>query len=366
MFRVAGYIVFLLVLTASVSAQPLTAFVNLQRQVMVWDDGMIRKVDYLPPTIMKIGRTAIPYLDNSRSFKIYYGGGTHAINNGFTSEFFTTDNLVAYLNASSLNVFDNGTIKNLTLLAQQYFIGDSIVLYLDGVRREYKAYYNGTIYPIENFLAADALDVIKVSDNIAAYINYSNQFRIFFHGNIIAQEDYAVSTFDVGRNTVAYVDANRQFKIFHNGQTFAVEDFPPESFSVGDNVVAYISSDGYFKIFYEDSVRTIGFFRPDYQVGDKVVAYRDGGGYFRAFYMGDITTLETYYPSGFVVQYNSVAYLNRSNVLRLFTEGEVYDVTTLYNNGEEGANENWLLSYDVLKYRVGANMYKVFYKGTEY
>ena len=41
------------------------------------------------------------------------------------------------------------------------------------------------------------------------------------------QEDYAVSSFEVGQEYSAYVDVNRQFKIFHNGQTFIVEDFPP-------------------------------------------------------------------------------------------------------------------------------------------
>jgi len=340
-------------------AQPLSAYVNLQNQVMAWDNGALRKIDYLRPLDMKIGRTAIPYIDNSRSFKIYYGGGVKPINAGFTKDFKVSDNLVTYMNASSLNVFDNGTTKNLSGLAEQYFLGDSVVLYFDGVRREYKAYYNGTIYPIENFLAANAIDVVKVSDNIIAYDNYANQFRIFYQGNIIQQEDYAVNNFGVGRNTVGYVDINRTFKIFHNGNTFTVEDFPPDNFAVGDNVVAYVSVDGYFKIFYDDSVRVIGFFKPQYQIGDNVVAYQDGSGYFRTFYKGLITSLESYYPDSYVVQYNSLAYINRTGMLRLFSEGEVYDVTN-------AQMEEWALTYDVVKYRIGANLYKIYYKGEEY
>ena len=135
---------------------------------------------------------------------------------------------------------------------------------------------------------------------------------------------------------------------------------------MGDNVVAYISNDGYFKIYYEDSIRTIGFFRPDYRVGDNVVGFRDGGGYFRAFYKGDVITLESYYPENYTVQYHSLAYVNRANVLRLLTEGEVYDVSTMFSSGDAGSMESWQLSYDVLRYRVGLNLYKVFYKGTEY
>src|SRR5690606_28434929 len=246
----------------------------------------IRKIDYLRPLDMKIGRSVIPYIDNSRSFKVYYNGGMKQLNAGFTREFKVSDHLVTFLNANSLNVFDAGVVKNLSGMVEQYYLGDSVVLYLDGVRREYKAYYNGGIYPIENFLAANAIEVVKVSDNIIAYDNYANQFRIFYQGVIIQQEDYAVNSFGVGRNTVAYVDVNRVFKIFNNGKTYTVEDFPPESFAVGDNVVAYVSNDGYFKVFYEDSVRVLGFFRPKYKVGDYVVAYEDASGYFKTFYKG--------------------------------------------------------------------------------
>jgi hypothetical protein len=332
----------------------------MQNQVMVWDKGMIRKIDYLQPIEVKIGRSAIPYLDNSRSFKIYYGGGVKAINIGFTNEFRPTDNLVAYLNNKSLNVFDRGVTKNLSTFCTQYFLGDSVILFFDGVRSEYKAYYDGQVYPIEGFLAGTPLEVIKVTDNIVAYDNYANQFRIFFHGNIIEQENYAVNSFEVGRNTVAYVDINRQFKIFHNGQTFEVDDFAPLSYQAGDNIVAYMSNDGYFKIFYDDSVRKIGFFTPnEFRVTDNMVAYRDQSGYFKVFYKGQTYSLESYYPEKYVMQYNSIAYVNRIGMLRLFTEGEVYDVT----NSEL---ESWELSYDVLKYQIGRNLFRVYYKGTDY
>jgi hypothetical protein len=46
-------------------------------------------------------------------------------------------------------------------------------------------------------------------------------------------------------------------------------------------------------------------------------------------------------------------------MLRLFTEGETYDVT----NAE---TEAWELTYDVLKYQIGRNMFRINYKGVEY
>ena len=340
-------------------AQPLTAYSNLQNQVMVWDNGILRKVDYLPPTEMKIGRINIPYLDNSRSFKIYYGGGVRTLNSGFTNSFQTTDNITIFFNAKNLNVFDRGTVKTLSLMAEEYYLGDSVVLFLDGVRNEYKAYYNGTVYPIESYLAGSALQGVKVSDNIAAYNNYARQFRIFMGGNLITQEEYSVNGFDVGRNTVAYVDAGNVFKIFHNGRTITAENFPPTTYTAGDNVVAYVSNDGYFKIYYADSIYNLGYFRPEYQVGDNVIGYRDASGYFRVFYKGEITQLDSYYPENYTVQYNSLVYHSRAQVLRMFSAGEVYNVTS-------AELSNWALTYDVLRYRIGENFYRVFYNGQEY
>ncbi len=345
--------------TINLCAQPLAAFVNIQNELMVWDKGLIHKVDYLPPVDMKIGRTAIPYLDNSRSFKIYYGGGVKTINEGFTNTFAVSDNLVAFLNQKSLNVFDHGTAKNLTGICNQYILGDSVVEFLDGLRNEYRVYYNGQTYTIENFIPDSVLSGVKVADNIVAYNNFANQFRIFYHGNIIAQEDYPVGGFDAGRNTVAYVDANRQFKIFHNGKTFVIDDYPPINFAAGDNLVAFVSGDGYFKIFYEDSVHSIGFFNPTFRVGDNVVAYKDPSGAFKVIYKGEITELENYYPATYTIQYNSVAYINTSSTLRLFTEGEVYDVTNADLTG-------WELNYDVIKYQIGQSIFKIFYKGYDY
>ena len=343
----------------SVNAQPLSAYTNLQNQVMVWDNGIIRKIDYLPTIDLKIGRINVAYLDNSRSFKIYYNGGVRTLNAGFTNAFQTSDNLTIFLNSKSLNVFDKGTVKNLSLLTNEYYLGDSLVLFLDGVRNEYKAYYNGSVFPVESYLAGNALQSVKVSDNIAAYNNYASQFRIVYQGIVQSLEDYPATGFKVGRNTVAYTDAGKIFKIFHSGKTIIAENFPPTEYSVGDNVVAYISNDGFFKIYYADSIYNLGYFKPDYQLADNIVAYRDAGGYFNVFYKGEVTQLESYYPTEYTVQYNSLVYKNRAQLLRMFSAGEVYDVTT-------AQVDNWELTYDVLRYRIGENFFRIFYKGQEY
>jgi len=348
-----------MVYAGSSFAQPLAAFVDIQNQLMVWDKGMIHKADYMPPTSMKIGRTAIPYLDNSRSFKIYYNGSVQSLNSGFTNTFIATDNLVAYMNQKSLNVFDRGVNKNLTGVCDQYFVGDSVILYLDSYRGEYRAYYNGKTFAVESYIADSTLSRLKVVDNIVAFDNFANLFRIFYRGVLIGQEEYPVTNFDAGRNTVAYVDIDRKFKIFHSGQTFVIDDYAPQSYKVGDNLVAFVSGDGYFKVFYGDSLRTIGYMNPNYQVSDNIIAFKDPGGMLKVIYKGVVTEMENYYPNNMTIQYNSLAYINSGGTLRLFSEGEVYDVT----NAELS---NWSLNYDVITYQIGQGIFKVYYKGNEY
>ena len=370
---------FLFALTASKTFAQLSAYTNFQNLFMVWDAGMIRQIEYLPPTNYKIGRSAIPYIDNSRNFKIYHNGGSTKINDGFTNSYKVSDNLITFMNAKALNVWDNGKVTNLSKYCDQYYLADSLVLFFEGVQKEFKAYYNGQIFPIENFLAAtnsssvfdtanvsNDMDIasgqlpsIKVSDNIAAYVNYADQFRIFYQGHIWEQESNLITSFDAGRNTVAYVDINKAFKIFQNGKTTSIDNFQPYTYAVGDNLVAFVGYDNYFKIFYNDSVYTIGYFQPEFKVKDNMVAFQDATGYFKVFYKGMIYSLESYYPTTFKMGYNSIAYQNRSNTLRLFTEGDIYDVTT-------ADVTDWRLDYDVVQYRFGANMYKVFYKGETY
>lgn len=368
-----------------VSAQPVSAYTDFQDHFMVWDNGMVREAESLPPIQYAIGRIAIPYIDNSRNFKIYYHGGSTLINAGFTNSFQTSDDLIAFQNANSLNVWDKGTVTNLSRYCQQYLVGDSVILFFEGVSKEYRAYYDGHIYPIEGFLAATnsqtlfspdtanapvssdleiasgQLPSVKVSDNIVAYVNYANQFHIFFHGYIINQENYLIENFDVGRNVVAYVDANQQFKIFYNGKTRIIDNFAPENYEAGDNLVAFITNNEEFKIFYDDSVYDMGYLQPNYLVKDNVVAFENSSGKFDVFYKGQIYEIDNYYPgnSNIKAGYNSLAYIDQNNELRLFTAGKTYDVTS--------ANiSSWRLDYDVLQYKFGKDFYKVFYEGRTY
>lgn len=353
-----------LVFTQVANSQPLSSYTDAQNQLMVFDNGVIRKVDFLAPQSLKIGRVAMPYIDNSNNFKIYYRGGVQKLNSGFTNQYQVTDCLIPFLNASSLNVFDRGTVTNLSRLCTQYFASDSLILFNDGRTQEFKSYYNQQVTVLEPTLTSDNNGVSKVSvgSNIGAYVNFTNQFRIFYNGTIINQESFLVSNFKAGRNIVAYIDANNTFKVFYKGETQTLENFTPQSFEVGCDMVAYVTLEGNFNIFYKGQVYKMGFFNPKYQVSDYVCLFLDPSGYSKVFQDGITTTLEPYMPEKYKVQYNSIAYFDRNNVLKLYYNGEVNEVTSALQPG----GDNWSLNYDVLMYQPGANFFKFYYQGTEY
>jgi len=379
MKRTLAFLSLLLLITnvKELYSQPISAFTDIQRNFQIFDQGSKKKIESLLPLDYKIGRIAIPYIDNSKNFKIYSNRHSVKINDGFTNRFEATDNLIAYYNARALWVWENGETYLLTGIAEQSYVSDSLVLYFDGVQKEFKAYYQGEIYPIEDYLgssnrlsfdgnvtegmsiASGQLPSAKVGPNIAAYVDYSEQFKYFKQGEIHTLESYLIQSFDVGRNIIAYVDGDGYFKILYNDEVQELESFAPQSYAAGNEMVAYIDEAGYFKIFYKNELIEVGYFDAQFQVKDNVIAFSNSSKQFLGFYEGQFYTLENFTPSEIKMSYNSIAFVGSGKALKLFTKGEIHEVT-------RADIQSWDLNYDVLKYQFGRSMIKVFYEGETY
>lgn len=344
-----------------IEAQPLSAFTNIRQEFYVFDNGAVNRLEPLIPKDYKIGKNGVAYLDNLNNFKIYRDGDVTNISNLLTTHFEVSDNIILYQNSSILSVLDGNDNVLLSRLCNNYAMGDSVVLFYDLNKQTFNGYYNNQITELETFLNLTDTDfkfdsTVKVSDNIGAYISYNDQFKVFFNNNVETLENQSVKEFKLGRNTLAYIDINNIFKVYHKGQAFILDPFQPQSFAVGDDVVAYQSSDGYFKIFHNGKVYTIGYYQPKYQVHDRIVAFEDLNSYLKVFYDGEQTVMENFYPDKLVAGYNSLAYFNKSNMLRMFSKGKVYDVSNM-------TLQEMRLDYDVLQYKVGFNTFKVFFDG---
>lgn len=349
---------------AVAKSQPFSAYNDIRQQFYVFDNGAINQIEHLPPIEYRIGRNAVAYLDNQRIFKLYKDGTVTTVNDMFTTNFQVSDNLVLYKSANMVSVVDGSDVVLLSKLCNRYAMGDSVVLFYDINRSSFNGYYNGKITELETFLNLRDNDftfdsTVKVSDNIGAYLNYNEQFKVFYNNQSEVLESQPVKQFQVGRNIVAYVDINNIFKIYYKGESFTIDPFAPKSFIAGDDVVAFHGNDGYFKIFYKGNLFTIGYYEPRYSVTDRVVAFADPNGFFKVFYEGEQTVLDNYYPEKIKAGYNSVVYTNKANMLRMFSKGKIYDITSM-------SQLEVRLDYDVLQYKVGLNAFKMFYDGNYY
>jgi hypothetical protein len=338
-----------------------SAYTDIQNRFYLFDNGEKIELEGLVPRSYKIGRTGLAYLDNLGVLKVYRDGINNKVNDIMTSDYGVSDNLIYYIGGNSLNVIDGNDDKTLCKWVGDYAVGDSVILFFDKVRSVLHAYYNGKTYDLENNLANTTFTNFMAKDNVITYVNFANQFKVFYLGESTVLEMQPVSNVQIGRNTIAYTDYNGQFKVWYNGVLTTLDGFAPKNFKVGDNVVAYTSFDGNFKIFYKGEVKTIGYFEKNYSVEDNVVLYQDGNGFSNIFCKGKTVAVDNYYPNKMLIGYNSFAYINKANVLRLFQDGEMHDVSTLIND-----LENVALDYDVLRFKIGLNMYRFYSNGKEY
>ncbi|MBP6625223.1 MAG: hypothetical protein KA198_08625, partial [Chitinophagaceae bacterium] len=89
-------IIFLLLSSLSMYAQPFSAYTNIRQEFFVFDNGAINRIEPFAPTNYKVGRNAVAYLDNQQIFKVFKDGMVSVVNDLSTSNFEVSDNLVLY------------------------------------------------------------------------------------------------------------------------------------------------------------------------------------------------------------------------------------------------------------------------------
>ncbi|MFI5150059.1 MAG: hypothetical protein ACHQRM_10025 [Bacteroidia bacterium] len=350
-----------LVLTVvCMKAQNLNAYSDILKYFRIFDDGKLVEAEYLPVTMPQVGGNSVAYVDNSNNFKIYYNGESHIEADNKPDRFYETDNLVAYDFNKRLEVFEQGQS---TLLCYQhgiYAVGDSVVAFFDTIAYSLKVYKNQEIKEVEALYGKGQPQKLKAGDNIIAYVGYNGFFKVYFRNRLYELESYAPNQFKAGCNTVAYVDRQTQnFKVFYRGNLTVLESFPPASFKVGDDLVAYIDNTGNFKVFYMGELVTIQTYEPKfYDVQDHVAVFGDDMNFF-GYYNGKATKLESYIPESYQLDFNSIAYKDRFNKLRFFSEGNYQDVSNSIIN-------SYQLTRNVLMYSTDVDEYHFFCNGKNY
>lgn len=313
----------------------------------------------MPVQSYKFGRSIIAYVDNKNDFKVYYGGKSIYQLNAADFSYQVSDYLVAYRVGAVLYVFDRGEKKLLSYYNSIVALDDSILAYFDDSKYTFSVYYNGKEALLENSLL-DRPKGIRTGSNTLAWVNQSNFFNIFYHGQIHTLDNIAPLAFEAGRDIVAYVDDyEHNFHLFYKGDTAIVETFPPDSFKVGYGIMAYVDQMGDFRIFENGATKRILSNRPDFfRVHGEIIAYAFNR-MFNVWYKGQEYTLENYTPKDFQLGPEGIAWIDESGRLKYFDKGKTYSVSYDIING-------YNLTGSVLKYETGNNTVTIFFKGQNY
>lgn len=358
-------IIFLLLLIGTLAhnakTQSLAAYQNNANFFMVFEEGIERKVEYLPVKEFKVGFDKVAYVDNINNFKVYYKGETYRLEEMPVNEYVMGNGLLTYLVAGVLKVLEEDGPQIIGMRVEDFEANDSIVAYYDLNTYMFGVYYNGKKKPLENIISSGSFRNFKTGRNLVAYFSPVGDLRVFYQNKIYdLLYNVTAVNYKAGKNVVAFTDPNtREFKVFYKGTVMDLEYVLPKSFDVGDNRVAYIDNMGNFKCFENGEVKTILSYEPDYyELTEGVLLYNDQQR-LNVFYDGGIKFLEYYFPKVYQIVNNRLAYLDQMGGVKLFENGAAIQVTT-----------NKVLGFDLnpntVSYRVWNNSHQVFFEGQTY
>lgn len=327
--------------------QNLSAYVDYKNYFYVYNDGPDVNLEYQPIKSYKVGGNSIAYVNGTDNFKVFFNGITYDLLDVPPSDYYATRDLVVYFKNKILTVFDNGKKNSISMYTDNYMVGDSIVAVFDQNSSTLRVYYNHDVQELEFMQNQTAFKDFKTGSNILAYSSFNGHFKIFYHSKIFDVENTAPTNYQAGGSIVAYVDEyTRSFKIFYQGNTYTLEDIQPKSYIVADNTVAYVDNNGIFKIFYQGKIFRASSFEPAfYNAKDRVIVYYDNN-FFKAFYKENVTQLESYVPENYQIDFDHVAYIDRSGYLKALYNGELQQISKEKTNSFE-------LNGNVLKFNSG-------------
>ncbi|MGZ3865936.1 MAG: hypothetical protein ACXVNR_05700 [Bacteroidia bacterium] len=323
------YIV-LSLLYVCVKAQSITAWTDQRGYFNVFDNGNTSTIEYQMPQNFQVGGAVIAYHDFNSNFKVYYKGDVTTLYGGNVNKYMVTHNLLFYIIAGQLHVYDRGKDKVITVNPGQYVIGDSLVGFYDNTYQSFYVYYDHDKFTLESNVINNPLVSFRASNNTLAFVNQQREFKIFWNGGV--QKIFQLSPgmdldYQTGSNVVAFISGvTNSLGVFYKGQTFNVSNIPVKEYKAADDMVAYTDQNGLHAFYAGKNYDLLSAYDYTYDVSDSVLVYYTSG-YFRVFNKGKVTILGNYKPAEYALDNNTVAWINQQGGLSAFFNDNIYDLT---------------------------------------
>jgi len=272
-----------------------------------------------------------------------------------------SQNLAAYYDYRSyFYVFDNGANQQAEYLpVKSYKVGGNAVAYVDN-SDNFKVFYAGKSYP----LADVAPTAYSATDDLVVY-NIDKLLSVFDNGTATKMPGWATS-FVSGDSIVGYFDDNGGlYKVYYGGVVNplpdVIDDNSISTFIAGDNLLAYFNADGNFRAFFHNKVYDLGTNHVSkYQAGSSTIAFMDEYSQtFKVFYNGVVATMENQPPKSMQCGDDLIAYIDATGSFKIFYKGSLITVMT-YEPGFYSTVDN------VVAFGTDNVDFNVFYKGNVY
>jgi hypothetical protein len=356
-----SFILFFLVISYCQS-QDLGAYSDYSDRFYIFDKGESIKVEDIAVQSFDIGGECVIYVNSQGHLKIYQDGEVSKLESGGVSKYYATDHIAAYSVFEKLKVVENGEIVTLSTRCSVYRVEDSLVVFYDKNLESLRIYYDKETEDIESGLIGMPVDNFSSGDNIVAYISSrTRDFMVYYNGKNHTILQYVEGlSFKAGKDIVAYKNSiNNTFNVYYKGMTYKLEDFPPKSYKVGDGFVAYVDETGIFKVFYKGEIMEVSSFTPDAYIAEDNLLIFTEYDYFKVFWHGKVHEVEAFIPKSFKLDWNTVVYLDNSNRIWLFSDGEKkYLINELINTFD--------IYRDLIVMNVKVNKNIIYYKGEFY
>ena len=348
----------MLMMPVQARTQGKAAFTNYRKHFYVFDKGRFIQLEHLPVLSYQVARWGVAYQRNDGSLMVYHNGVRNKLSE-IVEDYRITEGLLVYTINNNLFVYEAREKTTLSMNAPRYKADEELVAYYDQIDKMFKVYYKGQIFDVESALSNPPVSDFKTGDNMVAYLDANNYLQAFFEGStrrlMLAQ---GRTSYKVDRNLVVYYDVSRSsLQLFHLFGRRELATFRPGSYEVADERVAFVHNDGSFRLYENDQVKTLSSLTPEFYVlRDSLLIYEQQNE-LMAYYQGQTRQLENFIPSRLEYGFNTVAYLNERNHLRVFQRGKLKTLSY------EPVNQ-FKVFRDVVWFNLGVNTNKVYYNGT--
>jgi|GEM_PF-1800922 len=372
---------FALVFGFYAQAQNMGAFLDRRGHFFIYDNGVVSKHEFLPIKFFKVGGDCVVY-ENIKGEYIVYGNGNSQRFTAFTnpdqlqfSENFMLTRMAGLLTVitnsqaktislrnrvevaggnESIDVYDRNRNKFLTqsLDDGSFAFGDRTIAFVDYDDR-FKIFEGKENKEIE----FDPPLSYAVSDDMVAYIDETNQLKLYSEGQTeIIFNDFV--NYRVGNSYLFYVDDSYQL-VYVDAKTLEKKNLAEDvlDYIVGDNVFAFLDYyDAFFVVENGEAIELFDYPPDNYAYYGDMLYYEDAQGISHVRYKGEDFPLEVY-PLNRVQFYDDiVVYIDREGYLKGVYEGVPFHLTN-----EQVTQFD--LQFRVIVYQTGNQDFHIFHDG---